>query len=77
MAKRKLVSLAECPIGMFKYGSTLALKTEYRTDGSPDCYIVSSGEYFWGGTTSREDHNRIMVRPVHVVEARPRRQRGK
>jgi hypothetical protein len=43
------VSLAECPVGLFWCGDTLALKTEYgNNDGRIDAYIVDSGEFFWG-----------------------------
>jgi len=42
-------SLAECPIGLFRFGDELCLKTEYRTErGAVEAYIVSSGEFFWG-----------------------------
>jgi hypothetical protein len=43
------VALAQCPIGLFRFGDTLVLKTEYRGDeGRIDAYIVESGEFFWG-----------------------------
>ena len=42
------VTLEEAPIGLFRHGDTIALKTEYRHDGMIDAYIVSSGEAFWG-----------------------------
>lgn len=36
-------------------GDTIALKSEYRNDsGDPLCYIVGSGETYWGGV----DHKR-------------------
>lgn len=43
------VTLVECPIGLFWYGDTLCLKTEYgNNEGRIDAYIVESGEFYWG-----------------------------
>lgn len=44
--RRKLIN---CPIGLFWYGDTLCLKTEYgNNQGRIDAYIVATGEFFWG-----------------------------
>jgi len=44
----KEVTLEECLPGLFVFNGTLCFKSEYHTDkGSPDAYVVSSGEYFW------------------------------
>ena len=61
------VSLADCPIGLFMHDGELCLKTEYgNNDGQIDAYIVSSGEYFWGGTSKAMDQRRVMVRPCTI-----------
>lgn len=68
----KQVRLIDAEIGLFRYHGTLVLKTEYGTvhptaDGNiitPDCYIVESGEYFWGGVQTAEDRNELLVEPI-------------
>lgn len=57
------VSLASCPIGLFmSEGGELCLKTEYGdNDGRIDAYIVSSGEFFWGGTSKPQDQRQVQV----------------
>lgn len=43
------VTLAQCPVGLFRFGDTLVLKTEYgNNEGRIDAYIVETGEFFWG-----------------------------
>lgn len=63
------VQLAACPIGLFlSEGGELCLKTEYGiNDGRIDAYIVSSGEFFWGGTSHPQDQRRVLVTPVENV----------
>lgn len=66
--------LGDAPIGVFRFDGELVLKTEYSVDidGTyiPDCYIISSGEKFWGGMKSKEDfkikYNDLDVEPVDV-----------
>ena len=62
----ELVTLAECPIGLFECSGELCLKTEYGTnDGRIDAYIVSSGEFFWGGAKGIiSEQRKVLVRPV-------------
>lgn len=57
------VSLASCPIGLFVSASgELCLKTEYgNNDGRIDAYIVSSGEFFWGGATTPKEQRQVQV----------------
>lgn len=44
------VTLADCPIGLFRCHDELCVKTEYgNNEGRINAYIVSSGEFFWGG----------------------------
>lgn len=67
-----MVRLIDAPVGLFRHNNTLVMKTEYSTphpsedgtDYTPDCYIVSSGEYFWGGVHSAEERNEILVEPI-------------
>ena len=65
------MKLIDAPVGLFKYGSTLALKTEYSTEvngiGTPDCYIVDGGEFFWGGTSFADERNNLDVEPVKAA----------
>lgn len=62
--------LIDAPIGLFLYDGQLVLKTEYSTVRSdteaatPDCYIIDSGEYFWGGTKTAEERNSLEVTPM-------------
>jgi len=66
------VTLADCPPGLFEFGGGLGFKTEYATpikDGLftyyfPEAYCVSSGEYFWGGTSKHSDRKLLMVKPI-------------
>lgn len=30
----------------------------------PDAYVMASGEYFWGGTSTHEDRAKLMVEPI-------------
>lgn len=54
------VKLSDAPVGLFLFNGTLALKTEY----GPDCYIVESGEVFWGGTRNVTDLGALVVQPL-------------
>ena len=56
------VTLAECPIGLFRCGDTLALKTEYgNNEGRIDAYIVESGEFFWGDPPQTVKRQRAQI----------------
>lgn len=62
--------LAECPPGLFLCGDCLGFKSEYRSeDGKSEAFVVESGEYFWGGATSKDARELIMVHPVQLVDA--------
>ena len=56
--------LIEAPIGLFKHGNCVALKTEYMVNGAVEAYIVSSGERFWGGAKNAEELNNLEVTPI-------------
>ena len=72
----RAIKLIEAPIGLFEVDGILVLKTEYSTrheDGTitPDCYIIESGEYFWGGVDSVEERNNLEVTPVDMPTLTP------
>lgn len=61
--------LDECPPGLFLFEDTLGVKSEYGEAKSLDVFCCDSGEYFWGGTSTREDLCALMVMPMAVVPA--------
>ena len=72
----RAIKLINAPVGLFDIDGVLVLKTEYSTqheDGAitPDCYIVDSGEYFWGGVDSVDERNTLMVTPVDMPTLTP------
>lgn len=67
------MKLIDAPVGLFEYDGTLVLKTEYSIEGQggvaiPECYIVESGELFWGGVNSTEERNNLDVAPLEYRE---------
>lgn len=73
---RRRVKLRNLHPGLFLYEDTFAVKSEYCTQQSDgglsfDSYIVSSGEYFWGGATSSKQGD-LLVYPVSVREIVPK-----
>ena len=72
----RAIKLIDAPIGLFEVDGILVLKTEYSTrheDGTitPDCYIIESGEYFWGGVDSAEERNNLEVARVDTPTITP------
>lgn len=63
--KRK-VKLGKCPIGLFLFEEILCLKTEYWNNGKPECYIVSSGEFFVGGVLEEDKFLNLLVTPLNI-----------
>lgn len=71
--------LIDAPVGVFVFQDELVLKTEYMTniDGVyiPDCYILSTGEKFWGGMKSTEDfktkYNNLDVEVIDTLKVQP------
>lgn len=58
------LKLKNLPEGsLFKFGSTIALKTEYHDDAII-AYIVTSGERFWGGVNSPKALENLVVQPL-------------
>lgn len=65
---KKKARLKNCPIGLFLFDNELCLKTEYKTErGAIEAYIVSSGEFFWGGTNLPERQRELSVTPVKTI----------
>lgn len=65
------VTLGACPAGLFLFGECLGFKSEYRTasaKGFPqsDAYVVSTGEYFWGGTSKSDVREKLLVLPLRT-----------
>lgn len=62
------VKLKDCPTGLFYYGDTLCVMTEYSTSTQSgtnrDAFIIPSGEYFWGGASTSTERSNLLVRPV-------------
>lgn len=56
-------SLSLCPPGFFVHGEMVGFKSEYVTGKNCDAYC-DSGEYFWGGTKTKEDRDRVIVQPL-------------
>lgn len=66
------VPLHKLPVGsLFAHGDDcVAMKSEYTSiNGLIEAYILGSGEIFWGGAKTVEEHRYIMVQPLDVVEA--------
>lgn len=71
------MKLIDAPIGIFRFDGELVLKTEYKSENKlsgkyiPDCYIVRTGEYFWGGAKTANELNNLDVEPVDFAELLP------
>lgn len=67
-----MMKLIDAPAGLLKYDSTIFLKTEYWTKNStgiiPDCYLIDSGERFWGGVTTAGELCALEVEVVEIAE---------
>jgi len=67
LVKGPTYTLENLPIGLFQMGNTLALKTEYRTEkGAIEAFIVSSGEFFWGGAKTQLEQTELLVTQIDV-----------
>lgn len=71
------VPLNDCPIGLFlARDGELCVMTEYakQEKGGPaqrDAYIVSSGEYFWGGAKTTAERGAVPVTPLAIDDLMP------
>ncbi len=64
--QKRNVKLGKCPIGLFLFDECLCLKTEYWRNWKPECYIVSSGEFFVGGVLEEDKFLNLIVTPLNV-----------
>lgn len=68
--KSKRTRLRNLPNGtMFtmKDWDSFAFKSEYRTNqGACECYILGSGEMFWGGCKTADELNNLLVIPIEA-----------
>jgi len=54
----------ECPPGLFLFKDNVCFKSEYfTTQGDAESYC-DSGEYFWGGVSTIEERNNLIVQPL-------------
>lgn len=54
---------------LFIHGSTIGLKSEYRTDsGAIEAFIVGTGEMFWGGTNTGDKQRELLVKPFSIID---------
>lgn len=61
------VRLADLEPGkLFRFGDTIGFKSEYRTGGAIEAFIVGSGEMFWGGTNTAQEQRELMVEPIEM-----------
>lgn len=74
----KLVTLADCPPGLFFYNGIFGFKSEYHTESvsrpgvwQTDAYVVASGEYFWGGEPNPVEREKLLVLPIVLDVAEP------
>lgn len=66
------MKLIDAPIGLFMFGETLCVKTEYANlQYGVEAYIVESGEIFWGGAKTKEERHNLDVTPVTADNLRP------
>lgn len=82
MEQERRMRLIDAPVGVFRFSGDLVLKTEYMVDIDgvwiPDCYILDSGEKFWGGMKSTEDFKtKYNDLEVEVIDVEPQRMRGR
>ena len=69
--------LIDAPIGIFRFNGELVLKTEYYSKDKqsgkyiPDCYIIRTGEYFWGGAKTANELINLDIEPVDFAELLP------
>lgn len=53
--------LADCPPGLFLFDGSIGFK---RYGATEQYYCADTGEYFWGGTSSRDEMLELMVTPL-------------
>ena len=61
-------TLSECPPGLFVDDDELCVKTAYRDDGGfSEAYLADGGDAYWGGTSSKEKREQLIVQPCLPV----------
>lgn len=59
-------TLKDCPVGIFTDStkSIFCVKTEYTRElGDPECYLLNSGETYWGGVNTPQERSNLLVYP--------------
>lgn len=67
--KAEACAFVDCPPGLFRWQDIICFKSEYSSKpGQQDAYCVSSGEYFWGGTSGNlAARNALIVTPITAL----------
>lgn len=55
-------TFGECPPGLFLMGEDVCLRTQYGSDA-----YLDNGDAFWGGASTKEDRNALIVQPLKAV----------
>ena len=64
------VRLSACPPGLFLFGVTIGIKTEYMTaSGNIEAFLADSGEVFMGGAGSEVERATLRVIPCAYLVA--------
>lgn len=68
LIKKQNCKLNELPVGsLFLFGETLAVKSEYHTEGGAiEATIIGSGEFFWGGANTPQELANLIVTEVDI-----------
>lgn len=57
------------PGSLFKFNDSYVIKSDYRGDGGTcECYILGSGDMFWGGTNGAEALNNLVVTEILLLD---------
>lgn len=56
--------LGEMEPGLFLFEGTFGLKADYANE----YFICDGGSAFWGGTSSNEERDQLIVTPVEIVQ---------
>ena len=69
LIKKRKIKLKELPKGrLFKYGDTIGVKSEYRSEsGAIEAFIIGSGEMFWGGTAHASKQRELEVIEIEIM----------
>jgi len=70
LIKKRKIKLKELPKGrLFKYGNTIGVKSEYRSEsGAIEAFIIGSGEMFWGGTSKASKQRELEVIELELMD---------